>query len=392
MSTLTWPTPNSTRELRRLKEEKLRRLELQMRAQRQRKEQAEWERCAGDVVYWLNTYGLTYDPRLPDPVLPFHLFPLQTQFLRWLEAREAAQEGGLVEKSRDMGVTWLCAAFALHRWLFRPGYALGFGSRKLTYVDDKDNLDTIFEKIRFLLKDLPAWMVPADFRWNLHSTLGKLINPANGASITGEGGDNIGRGGRKSLYFVDEAAFVEHAEMIERSLASNTNVRIDVSTPNGMGNPFYRKRFGGNVPVFTLHWKDDPRKNTPETQTFPDGKQITTYPWAEAQRRRLDYDDTAFAQEIDIDYAASLPGVCIPARYVQAGVGLIDSPEFQAAYPQFKLNGSLVAGFDIGGEGGAKSVLTLRRSIAILELIAWSGLDTTQGAWRAREEAIARDV
>jgi phage terminase large subunit len=39
-----------------------------------------------------------------------------------------------------------------------------------------------------------------------------------------------------------------------------SNCKIDVSTPNGPNGPFYRKRHGGKVPVFTFHWRDDPRK------------------------------------------------------------------------------------------------------------------------------------
>jgi hypothetical protein len=186
--------------------------------------------CARDAAHWVNTWGWTYDPREPAPTLPFDLFPKQAELLRWLARREAAQEDGLVEKSRDMGVTWLCCAYALHGWLFRPGFACGFGSRKLDLVDKIGDPDCIFDKLRFLLRNLPGWMLPAGFRAEAHDCHAKLVNPANGSTITGEGGDQIGRGGRKSLYFVDEAAFLEHPQLVERSLSQTTRSRAVVLT------------------------------------------------------------------------------------------------------------------------------------------------------------------
>jgi hypothetical protein len=206
--------------------------------------------------------------------------------------------------------------YALHGWLFRPGFSAGFGSRKLELVDRRGDLDSIFEKLRFLLDNLPAWMLPTGFRRADHDNQARLLNPATGAAVTGEGGDNIGRGGRKSLYFIDEAAFLERPDSVDRALSQTTRVRIDVSTPNGPGNPFAAKRHSGKVPVFTLHWRDDPRKNA--LQALPDGRAV--YPWYEEQKRRLD--PVTVAQEIDIDYTASVEGFVIPAAWVRAAVGL----------------------------------------------------------------------
>ena len=59
----------------------------------------------------------------------------------------------------------------------------------------------------------------------------RLLNPANDATIIGEAGDNIGRGGSCSLFFVDEAAYLEHPALIEAALTATTDVRIDISTP-----------------------------------------------------------------------------------------------------------------------------------------------------------------
>lgn len=350
----------------------------------------EWERCAGDVVYWVNAYVKTYDPRLlpGNPLIPFTLFPKQAEFLLWLQEREQAQEDGLAEKSRDVGFTWLCAADALHGWLFRPGCAIGFGSRKLELVDKLGDPSTIFEKIRIALRALPEWMLPAGFKWKEHDNFARLINPATGATITGEGGDDIGRGGRSTKYYIDEAAFLAHPDLTERALSQTTRCRIWVSTPNGPGNAFARKRFSGRVPVFTFHWKEDPRKNVYEVRdalgqvletgcgyapTPPEGGCVW-YPWYEAEKARLN-DPVTVAQEIDIDYTASIEGICIPAKWVRAAVGLL-LPE----------SGEEVAGLDIGEEGPDLSVFQPRRGPMCRMPVSWGQLNTTQTAWRAREE------
>jgi phage terminase large subunit len=319
-------------------------------------------------VYWIDKYCYTYDPRTVAKALPFKLWPKQVEFIRWIQEREEAfrktgiDEEGLCEKSRDAGVTFLCAAYALHHWLFEPGYAVGFGSHKLEYVDKLGDPKCIFEKIRFMLRRLPPDMLPKGFKWNTDSKRSTLINPENGATITGEGGDDIGRGGRTALYFIDEAAFIERADNIEASLLGNTAVRIDVSTPNGVGNPFYRKRYSGKVPVFTLHWKDDPRKNDA---------------WAAEIKTRKG--SVVFASQFDLDYAASKEGVTIPGIWVRAAI------EFP--YPQ--RSSKCIAGVDIGEEGADLSVFLPRWGPVVGPPVHWGCSNTTQTAWRIRDEAWA---
>ena len=358
----------------------------------------ELARCASDPVYWVNTYCRTYDPRLlpAEPVIPFHLYPRQEEFLRWLQERETAQEDGLAEKSRDVGFTWLCAAYALHGWLFKPGFAAGFGSRKLELVDQLGNPDTIFEKIRTLLHYLPDWLKPEGFKDADHSNYCRLLHPSSGATITGEGGDNIGRGGRKSIYFVDEAAFLERPATVEKALSQTTRVRIWVSTPNGPGNPFHTKRFSGKTAVFTFHWKEDPRKNAYEVR---DGEGIVLstgrglapppppggsvlYPWYENEKARLQ-DPVTVAQELDIDYTASIEGICIPALWVRAAVDL-----------ELESRGVLIAGQDVADGGTDCNVFLAHRGpcVALSDIEDWPGINTTQTAWDAADHAEQRGV
>jgi phage terminase large subunit len=152
--------------------------------------------CARDVVLWVNDWCWTYDPRQPQPMLPFNTFDRQNDYLRWREDRIAARERGIAEKSRDMGVTWLNVASQVHQWLFVPGHKGTFGSRKQDLVDQLGQPDSIFEKARIILRNLPAWQMPTGFDWKKHDNFMRLMNPETDAALTGEAGKNMGRGGR----------------------------------------------------------------------------------------------------------------------------------------------------------------------------------------------------
>ena len=96
------------------------------------------EKYKDDPVAFINDWGMTSDPRNAErnlPVsVPFLLFDKQAEYIVWLRERWLSSEDGLAEKSRDMGVSWLCVAFAVWMWLFHGGTVVGFGSRKEEYV------------------------------------------------------------------------------------------------------------------------------------------------------------------------------------------------------------------------------------------------------------------
>lgn len=305
-------------------------------------------------VDFINDWMVTYDPRKTPSTVPFILWPKQREYIHWLSERYALKEDGLAEKSRDAGATFLNVAFAVCLWLFEPGSKVSFGSRKEALVDKIGDTDTIFEKIRIILRGLPSEFLPRGYNELKHVTYMKAINPQTGATITGEAGDNIGRGGRSGLYFKDEAAFYERPELIDAALSQNSDVKIDVSTPNGNGNPFYRKRFSGKIKVFVFDWRDDPRKDDSWYQKQKDSLE----PWI-------------LAQEVDRDYSAAVEGICIPAAFVRAA---IDYKVRGAGFP--------VAGLDVADEAG-ENVLTIREGVKVTKVIPWTGSNTTQTARKA---------
>jgi hypothetical protein len=298
-------------------------------------------------------WGCTSDPRnvergLP-ATLPFFLFPRQEEWIHWMMERWRSGEGGLSDKSRDMGLSWLSVAFACTMCLMHDGMAIGFGSRKEEYVDKRGDPKSILEKARRFLSVLPMEFI-GDWNIRKHAFHMRILFPNTDSIIAGEAGDGIGRGDRKSIYFVDESAFLPRPELVEASLSNTTNCRIDISTPHGTNNPFARKRFNGKTKVFSIHWRDDPRKDEA---------------WYLKEKDKID-DPVIFAQEVDLDYSASMEGILIPSAWVQSAVDA-----------HLKLNikpsGKRSAAFDVADEGKDKNAYCGRYGILVEYLESWSG-------------------
>lgn len=331
------------------------------------------------IMDWMDTYDPRKSPNNVKPELrgekwmPFVFFERQKDVIKFFEDCNKDQESGLVEKCRDFGLTWLACAYSAWRWLFIKDDAIGWGSRKESLVDRPGDPDSIFEKIRLLLKRLPTIWMPKSFNWRVHSTYMKLLNPENGAIIAGEAGDNIGRGGRRSCYFVDEAAHIERPEKIEASLGDNTNVRFDISSVNGLGNVFHRRREHGivwtpdtDIPkgyvrVFIADWRDHPLK---------------TQEWYDTRKARYEREGMAhiFAQEVDRNYSAAVSNVVIPYEWIQKSVDAHKTVPYFATAVNEHL-GEYVAGLDVADEGNDRNALSLREWVIWREVYEWGERD-----------------
>ena len=291
-------------------------------------------------VAFINDWGMTADPRNPEiglpTSIPFVLFKRQEEFVEWVYDRWKNRERGLAEKSRDMGISWCCVAVAVHMWLFHPETVIGFGSRKEDYVDKGGDPKSLFWKIRHFVANLPKEFRPQNWNETKHAPSMRITNPENRAVIVGEGGDNIGRGARASIYFVDEAAFIERDDLVEAALSQSTNCQIDVSTPNGTGNQFFRKAHAGKIAKFTFHWRDDPRKDD-----------------AWYAKQKADLDPVILAQEVEINYSASVENAFIDGAYVEQS--------FHNRPADVEAIGLKILGVDAAHFGNDRSVITYRR-------------------------------
>jgi hypothetical protein len=343
--------------------------------------EVELDLCAEDKIYWFNTWVKTYNPKLVglrSPWLPFDLFPKQEEFIRWFERLSANKEDGHCDKSRDVGFTWLTGGFAVHRFLFEDGYKCNFGSRKAEYVDRLGDPDSIFEKIRMLIRGLPPWMLPSPNALHLNSML--IINEERGSVLRGEAGDDMGRGGRSTDYVFDEFAFVERADSVDAASAANADCRIFGSTVNGQGNLFFRKRHDGSMrddQKFRIHWSDDPRKRDGTVEVREPGRPIVVISWEQATRLKMEAHK--WGSEYDCDYSASVEGICILAKWVEAAKRLGPLLRARGIKIPEPLNG--VAGGDVGA-GKAKSVVVARFGPVVRVPKSWTDPDTVDTANR----------
>ena len=335
--------------------------------------------CAADKIYWFDNWVWTFNPKLvgaSSPWIPMDLFEKQREAIRWFEDRSRNKEDGHFAKSRDIGFTWMAGGYALHRWLFEDGYKANFGSRKAEYVDRLGDPDSIFEKIRMLYRALPDWMQPS--RMSDNSML--LINEDRNSIIRGEAGDDMGRGGRSTDYFFDEFAFVERADSVDAASVANADCRIFGSTVNGQGNLFFRKAHDGSLrpdQKFRFHWTDDPRKRDGTVEVTLDDGRVVTKTWEAATRAKME--DHKWASEYDIDYSASVEGICILAKWVEAAKRI--GHELRSRGVTIPVSMVGVAGGDVGA-GKAKSVVVPRFGIRVHVPKSWSDPDTIDTAHR----------
>lgn len=310
-------------------------------------EQQFWKTvCAsGDhgFLIWANLFAWLYEPRdAINPArglrrLPFLTWPCQdAAAIRAIRAiRE--EHDMVIDKSRDMGATYVLVYILVWLWLFEAGFAGLVGSRKEELVDRADDPKALFWKIEYCVEHLPRWMVPRNNR-----TFAHLVNYDTGATIDGESTNtDFARGDRRRVILLDEFASVDNGEEILAATGDATGCRLYNSTPKGRGNAFGRIRFSGQVEVATLHWSAHPQKKRGLYRATENGIEILdgwtgtvdqihpnhpterrTYrvgdggdypfiadgklrsPWYDAECARRT-STKEIAQELDIDYLAS---------------------------------------------------------------------------------------
>lgn len=327
------------------------------------------------IDHWCDTF----DPRNAGSGklarMPFKLFQRQRDLVEFLEACRKGEANGAISKCRDMGATWVACSYSVWLWLFINDSAVGWGSRKEDLVDKLGDTSSIFEKIRRLTLGLPRVFWPAGLSQKDHMTYMRMINPENGNTIIGETGDNIGRGGRTSIYFKDESAHYPRPELIEAALGDNTRVQIDISSVNGPGTVFDRKCENGidwepgrevsrtRANVFAMDWWHHPEK----TQAWYDERREA------AKNNGLLH---VHAQEVDRNPMSAVLGTIIPAEWVAAA---LDADEALG----FTDDGMWLASLDVADGGIDTNAFLKRKGVVLKDIQEWGEVDTGKTTRRA---------
>lgn len=158
-----------------LHKEAIRRTELLKKTKENTKLQSiEMEMCRRNILYWFNTYAYT-DRNMElfssDEAnsIPFILFPFQEELVTetWksiVEGTKPREErieltNVFLEKSKQMGVSWIIVAIFIYGFIFH-NHKYFMITQKEADMDKAGDMKSLFEKARFIIRNLPSWMLP----------------------------------------------------------------------------------------------------------------------------------------------------------------------------------------------------------------------------------------
>lgn len=262
------------------------------------------ERYRDNPEAFIDAECMTFNPDHDPALMPFHLYDYQRQTLDDIYQSYREESSLLIEKSRQMGISWLMMAFFLWALIYDPDFSGIALSYKENLVDDggsESTLKSLFGRLRFMYVNLrPALQGNLSFK-HLH-----VWNRRTHAYLIGENAHpNAGRGGSYKIGLWDETAAGAKTEETFMAFYQATRCRIYNSTPRGMGNLFARLRFSpeATVRIMSLHWRQHPERGEGAVR-MKDGRWSS--PWYEQQCR--DMTPQQIAQELDIDYETSVEG------------------------------------------------------------------------------------
>lgn len=266
------------------------------------------------LLYWVNTFVWTFHQfdvegdtgqtkMSTDTHCPFISWDIQDILFEQLIRHLYMGKDILINKSRDMGASWMCTIFIHWLWLFHPNAQLLELSRTEPYVDQAGNMKALFQKHDYINKWLPEWMLPPlvgqgqKFRTKMH-----MYNDLNNACIDGESTtEHATSGDRRMVILLDEFAKVKYGKLMRSATGPAALMRIVNSTVVGPGTEYSKWKNDGTIVVFPLMWWDHPDKGKhryAEKNEVTQGWKIRS-PWYNKKATELSPNE--MAREIDAD-------------------------------------------------------------------------------------------
>jgi len=195
----------------------------------------EIEKAKTSFPYFLQRFVWTLDEH--DRQNPVKQFPYHKQYLQELAVLLQNEKLLLIEKSRQMLLSWILCALCIWEILFKPGQRVCLQSKK------EADACALLDRCKFIYDHLPSELkqaYPAQPAF-LRLTITHSAGPSSLIQSLAQGPDQV-RGYTFSLIVSDELAFQEQSE--EAFNAAMPSIKgggryIGVSTPNGK-ETFYR--------------------------------------------------------------------------------------------------------------------------------------------------------
>ncbi len=190
-----------------------------------------------DPSYFANKYCKIQHPKRG--TIPFKTYPFQDACLRAFRKHAF----NIILKSRQLGLSTVAAAYAVHMALFARDKNILIIATKLSTAKN------FVKKVVKILDNLPPWMRLCGYEKNQQE-----VRFDNGSQIKAvPTTDDAGRSEALSLLIIDEAAFVRNFEDIWAALfptLSEGGGAIVLSTPNGMGGQYHDLWLGAETNGF----------------------------------------------------------------------------------------------------------------------------------------------
>ena len=231
----------------------------------------EFIKCAKDPVYFMKRYYWIQHPKRGR--IQFNLYPFQEKVLHLFQQKEYL----IINKSRQLGISTLSAAYALWLMLFKTDINI------LVIATKQETAKNMVTKIRFAYSQLPTWLKIKAIEDNRLS-----LRLANGSQVKAVAASaDAGRSEAVSLLLLDEAAFIDNIDLIftaaQQTLATGGQC-FAISTPNGTSNWFHKTYVKAQtsenkfLPI-ALPWTVHPERN----QAWRDEQDLTLGPREAAQ-------------------------------------------------------------------------------------------------------------
>jgi len=218
---------------------------------------AEWIKCAESPLYFVHHYCYIFDAEVRGWI-PFHLWPAQARTLKTIQTERLV----VILKARQLGMTWLCLAFALWQMLFHPAAQILLFSKR----DDEAMELLSKEKLRGMYSRLPRFMqCRGILQTNEHEWI--LSNGSRALAFPTTAGDSY----TASLAIIDEADLCPDLNRLMRSVKPTIDAggqlillsRADKSAPESEFKRIYKAARRGQSswrPVF-LPWHVRPSRD-----------------------------------------------------------------------------------------------------------------------------------
>ena len=213
----------------------------------------EYKKCAVDPIHFMKKYCMIQHPVRGK--IPFQLFPFQEKTLTQFKDNRF----NVVLKSRQTGISTLCAGFSLWKMIFNSDFNV------LVIATKQEVAKNLVTKVRVMHDLLPTWLKGGSMEDNKLS-----LRLQNGSQIKAiASSPDAGRSEALSLLIFDEAAFIDDIDEIwvaAQSTLSTGGSCIALSTPNGVGNWFHQTWLGAEESrnpfnTIRLHWTVHPERD-----------------------------------------------------------------------------------------------------------------------------------